>query len=153
MLIAEVGADRVQVGLHQRLDEWVRTRLHRITGRSFGAPSHIAWAHGGMVVRATSLAAVAGRDEIIAFCDDLLDAGSFEDYGPNGLQVPGSAEVTKVATGVTANLELLERAADSGAELVLAHHGLLWGDQASPLSVPMTARLRALLCNDMSLGA
>ncbi|MFL5907413.1 MAG: Nif3-like dinuclear metal center hexameric protein [Solirubrobacterales bacterium] len=101
----------------------------------------------------TSLAAVAARDEIIAFCDELLDAGSFEDYGPNGLQVPGSAEVTRVATGVTANLELLEHAADSGAELVLAHHGLLWGDQASPFSVPMTARLRALLCNDMSLGA
>jgi dinuclear metal center YbgI/SA1388 family protein len=106
-----------------------------------------------MVVRGTSLAAVAGRDEILAFCDDLLDSRSFEDYGPNGLQVPGATEVTKVATGVSANLELLEAAVGAGAQLVLAHHGLLWGDELSALSLPMARRLRALLCNDVSLAA
>jgi dinuclear metal center YbgI/SA1388 family protein len=96
---------------------------------------------------------VAARDEIIGFCDQLLDADSFEDYGPNGLQVPGADEVSKVATGVTANLETLERGVASGAELLLTHHGVLWGDQLSPLSVPMAARLRALLCANASLAA
>ena len=96
---------------------------------------------------------MAKRVEITAFCDDLLDVAAFEDYGPNGLQVPGGAEVSKVATGVSANLELLTRAADSGAELVMTHHGLLWGSEVSPLSVPMAARLRALLCADVSLAA
>jgi dinuclear metal center YbgI/SA1388 family protein len=96
---------------------------------------------------------VASRDELIAFCDDLLDCESFEDYGPNGLQVPGATEVGKVASGVTANLELLEAAVGSGAQLVIAHHGLLWGSEVSPLSVPMAARLRALLCADCSLAA
>jgi dinuclear metal center YbgI/SA1388 family protein len=96
---------------------------------------------------------VADRDEIIAFCDELLESGSFEDFGPNGLQVPGAAEVSKLATGVTANLELLQGAVDWGAELVLAHHGLLWGSEVSPLSVPMAARLRALLCAEASLAA
>jgi dinuclear metal center YbgI/SA1388 family protein len=96
---------------------------------------------------------MAMRDEILAFCDELLDCGSFEDYGPNGLQVPGAADVDRIATGVTANLELLERAVESGAQLVLTHHGLLWGDQVSPLSVPMASRLRALLCADCSLAA
>ncbi len=96
---------------------------------------------------------MAGRDEIIAFCDELLAVDSFEDYGPNGLQVPGSAEVSRVATGVTANLELLETAVRSGAELVLTHHGLLWGSEMSALSVPMAARLRALLCADTSLAS
>ena len=95
----------------------------------------------------------ASRDEILAFCDDLLDVGSFDDYGPNGLQVPGKGEVNRVATGVTANRELLEAAVGSGAELVLTHHGLLWGAEVSPLSVPMAARLRALLCADASLAA
>jgi dinuclear metal center YbgI/SA1388 family protein len=97
--------------------------------------------------------AMPNRDEILSYCDDLLDCGSFDDYGPNGLQVPGRAEVSKVATGVSANLETLERAVDGGAELVMTHHGLLWGDQVSPLSVPMAARLRALLCSDASLAA
>ena len=96
---------------------------------------------------------MAARDEIIAFCDELLEIGSFEDYGPNGLQVPGAAEVSRVASGVTANLELLEAAIGSGAELVLAHHGLLWGSELTPLSVPMASRLRALLCADASLAA
>jgi dinuclear metal center YbgI/SA1388 family protein len=96
---------------------------------------------------------VAALGEILGFCDELLDIGSFEDYGPNGLQVPGASEVTKIATGVSANLELLEAAVDSGAQLVLTHHGLLWGDELAALSVPMARRLRALLCADVSLAA
>jgi dinuclear metal center YbgI/SA1388 family protein len=96
---------------------------------------------------------VAARDEILGYCDDLLDVASFEDYGPNGLQVPGTEDVTRLATGVSANLELLQRAIDSGAELVLTHHGLIWGSEVSPLSAPMAARLRALLCADVSLAA
>jgi dinuclear metal center YbgI/SA1388 family protein len=96
---------------------------------------------------------VPNCDEIIGFCDELLEADSFEDYGPNGLQVPGADEVTKVATGVTANLETLERGIEAGAELLLTHHGLLWGEGLSALSVPMAARLRALLCADASLAA
>jgi dinuclear metal center YbgI/SA1388 family protein len=96
---------------------------------------------------------VTALDEILGYCDGLLDVDAFEDYGPNGLQVPGASEVSKVATGVTANLETLQGAVDSGAQLVLTHHGLLWGSEASPLSVPMAARLRALLCADVSLAA
>src|SRR4029077_4692876 len=82
---------------------------------------------------------MAKRDEITGYCDDLLDSASFDDYGSNGLQVPGRAEVTKGATGVSANLETLERAISGGAELVITHHGLLWGDQLSALSVPMAS--------------
>jgi dinuclear metal center YbgI/SA1388 family protein len=96
---------------------------------------------------------VASLNEIIAFCDELLDSASFDDYGPNGLQVPGAEEVDKLATGVSANLELLETAIESGAQLVLTHHGLLWGSEATLLSTPMAARLRALLCAGVSLVA
>jgi dinuclear metal center YbgI/SA1388 family protein len=55
--------------------------------------------------------------------------------------------------GVSANLETIERGVESGAELVLTHHGVLWGDSASPLSVPLASRLKALLCTDVSLAA
>jgi dinuclear metal center YbgI/SA1388 family protein len=96
---------------------------------------------------------MSDRDEILRYCDDLLDRDSFEDYGPNGIQVPGRTEVSRIATGVSANLETLERAVETGAELVMTHHGLLWGDEVSPLSAPMTARLRTLLCANCSLAA
>jgi dinuclear metal center YbgI/SA1388 family protein len=96
---------------------------------------------------------MADRDEILRYCDHLLDCESFEDYGPNGLQVPGTTEVSRIATGVSANLETLERAVQTGAELVMTHHGLIWGDEISPLSVPLAARLRTLLCANCSLAA
>ena len=96
---------------------------------------------------------MAARDQVIAFCDELLDAGSFEDYGPNGVQVPGAGEVSKIATGVSANLATLDAAVGAGAELVLVHHGLLWGERLEALSPPMAARLRALLAADATLAA
>ncbi len=98
-------------------------------------------------------APVARREEIIDFCDRLLSISDFEDYGPNGLQVPGIDEVTRIATGVTANLELLEAAAAFEAELILVHHGLLWGSEIKPLSVPMASRLRSVLARGANLAA
>jgi dinuclear metal center YbgI/SA1388 family protein len=88
---------------------------------------------------------MASREEIIGFCDELLDAEGWEDYGPNGLQVPGVEEVSKLATGVSAHRELLERAAASGAQLLLVHHGLFWNSQPRALSEQMADRLRIAL--------
>jgi dinuclear metal center YbgI/SA1388 family protein len=96
---------------------------------------------------------VAARDEIIGFCDELLEIDSYEDYGPNGLQVPGDEEVSRVATGVTANAEMLRAAVEGGAELICVHHGLLWGGELEPFSVPMAERLRILLGARASLAA
>src|SRR3954452_15433092 len=99
------------------------------------------------------LAAVAARDEIIAFLDGLLDAGSFDDYGPNGLQVAGAREVDVVVTGVSAHLELFHRAAALRAQMVLCHHGLFWRKQPQALDERRKARLKALFDTDMSLAA
>ena len=96
---------------------------------------------------------MANRDEILDYCAQLLEIEEFDDYGPNGLQVPGAAEVSRVATGVSANVEFLRGAVDFGAELILVHHGLLWGDELEPFSMPMAARLRTVLCDDASLAA
>lgn len=96
---------------------------------------------------------MAARDEIIAFCDELLASDEFEDYGPNGLQVPGPHEVTALASGVTANRELLTRARDAGAELVLVHHGLFFGDAPRGLGEQLAERLRVALCGGLSVAA
>lgn len=96
---------------------------------------------------------MAELDEIIAHLDARLDAAAFADYGPNGLQVPGAERVETVVSGVSASLELFERAAAAGAQLVLCHHGLFWGREPQALTRPAAARLRALLSADMSLAA
>src|SRR4051794_33598524 len=65
------------------------------------SPCSPRWAPPGHVM----LADVAALEAMISHLDDLLEADSFDDYGPNGLQVPGAAEVGLVATGVSAHRE------------------------------------------------
>jgi dinuclear metal center YbgI/SA1388 family protein len=96
---------------------------------------------------------MAERDAIIDFLDDLLDANAFEDYGPNGLQVPGAREVTKVVTAVSAHQELFERAAAAGAQMTLVHHGIFWGQGNGPIDERMKRRLKTLFDADLSLAA
>src|SRR5918992_4221001 len=96
---------------------------------------------------------MASRDEIVAHLDELLEIDSFTDYGPNGLQVPGAAEVSVVVTGVTAQRELFERAAAAGAQLVLCHHGLFWDFHPRALGPAMKERLKLLFDADISLAA
>src|SRR3954463_7249870 len=71
------------------------------------SPSSPRWAPPTRVM----LARMAALEAMISHLDDLLEVGAFEDYGPNGLQVPGAPEVDVVATGVSAHRELFERAA------------------------------------------
>jgi len=96
---------------------------------------------------------VAARDELISFLDELLDAPSFDDYGPNGLQVVGCEEVQRVVTGVSAHRELFERAAEAEADMVLCHHGLFWGSAPMTIDERLKGRLLPLFRADMSLAA
>jgi dinuclear metal center YbgI/SA1388 family protein len=66
--------------------------------------------------------------------------------------VPGAAEVTSVVTGVSAQLELFERAAEAGAQLVLCHHGLFWDFHPRAIGPAMKERLRVLFDADISLA-
>jgi dinuclear metal center YbgI/SA1388 family protein len=96
---------------------------------------------------------MARRDEIVAHLDELLEIHSFTDYGPNGLQVPGADEVSRVVTGVSAQRKLFERAAEAGAELVLCHHGLFWDFHPRAIGPAMKQRLKVLFDADISLAA
>jgi dinuclear metal center YbgI/SA1388 family protein len=96
---------------------------------------------------------MASRDEIIAYAHELLDLDAFPDYGPMGMQVAGACEVNRIACGVSASLELFERAAASGAELLLVHHGLLWDNESRVVDERMGRRLKALLDANLTLAA
>lgn len=92
-------------------------------------------------------------DNIIGYLDDLLSPASFQDYGPNGLQVPGPARVQTVVTGVSAGAALFERAAEHGADLVLVHHGIFWAGAPLALTPSAKRRLQLLFAHDMALAA
>jgi dinuclear metal center YbgI/SA1388 family protein len=91
--------------------------------------------------------------EMVAELDRLLDPDSFADHGPNGLQVEGAAQVTHVATGVSASLELFERAIDVGAQMILTHHGLFWDGDDPRVVGALRDRLGLLLGAEVSLVA
>jgi dinuclear metal center YbgI/SA1388 family protein len=91
--------------------------------------------------------------DILREVDGLLQPERFEDYCPNGLQVPGRDEVTTIASGVSAHLELFELAAAEQADLLLVHHGLFWGSGPGPIDASLKRRLRVLFEADISLAA
>lgn len=94
----------------------------------------------------------AATADIIAFLDELLGVDGFPDLGPNGLQVPGAEQTTTVVTGVSAQRELFERALEHDAQLVLAHHGVLWDFEPRRIGAAQAARLKLLLANDVALA-
>jgi dinuclear metal center YbgI/SA1388 family protein len=96
---------------------------------------------------------MAALTEIVAFADDYLDVGAHPDYGPIGLQVVGAAEVSRIVCGVSSSRELFERAAESGAQLVLVHHGLFWDRDSRVIDAAMRSRLKTLFDHDLSLVA
>ena len=69
------------------------------------------------------------REALVDHLQALLEVDRFKDYGPNGLQVEGRAEVRKIVTGVTASLALIEAAIAEGADAIVVHHGLFWRGQ------------------------
>jgi dinuclear metal center YbgI/SA1388 family protein len=91
--------------------------------------------------------------DILPEIDRLLEPGRFEDYGPNGLQVPGPGEVSTIATGVSAHAELFELAAREHADLLVVHHGLFWGSGPGPIDAALKRRLQILFDADIGLAA
>jgi dinuclear metal center YbgI/SA1388 family protein len=90
---------------------------------------------------------------IVDHLESILDPDAYDDYGPNGLQVPGRETVETVVTGVSANVELFPRAREEGADLVVVHHGLFWAGPPRPLDRAAKRRLQILFDADMSLAA
>jgi dinuclear metal center YbgI/SA1388 family protein len=93
------------------------------------------------------------RDELDGYLGTLLEVDRFKDYGPNGLQVEGKAQVRKLVSGVTASLAMIEAAAAAGADALLVHHGLFWRNQDGRLTGWLKRRVKALMAHDMSLFA
>ncbi len=89
---------------------------------------------------------------LVAWLDTYLEIDAFTDPSLNGLQVEGQPEVNKVAVAVDSSLTTFEQAAEVGADLLVVHHGLFWGE---PLSVTGMhgRRVKYLLEHNLSLYA
>lgn len=84
--------------------------------------------------------------ELVAYLDDYLQVRELPDYPSacNGLQVEGTRPVRLVACAVDACQYTIDSAVTQGADILLVHHGLFWGERA-PLTGSYYRRLSALI--------
>jgi dinuclear metal center YbgI/SA1388 family protein len=90
------------------------------------------------------------RRRIVDYLDTFLNVDGISDNSQNGLQVEGRATVNRVAVAVDACLKTIRRAARMKADMLIVHHGLLWGRNERITGV-MRKRVGALIDNDISL--
>lgn len=90
---------------------------------------------------------------LVRSANDYLLIQSIADYCPNGLQVEGRDQVRRIVTGVTASQALIDAAIACEADAILVHHGYFWKNEDARIIGMKQRRLKALLCNDISLLA
>ena len=90
--------------------------------------------------------------DVVDYIDRYLETSSFSDTSANGLQVEGSRIVKRIGLAVDACLESVLLAAERGCNLLIVHHGLLWGTEIR-ICGHTYRRLRALIQADIALYA
>ncbi len=89
---------------------------------------------------------------IVSYLDSFLTIAEYRDDSLNGLQVENRGEITKIGLAVDACREAIQKATNAGCNLLIVHHGLLWGKQ-QPIIYNYYERVRSLIMADMALYA
>jgi dinuclear metal center YbgI/SA1388 family protein len=93
------------------------------------------------------------RDNLLNYLNTYLKISEFDDYCPNGLQVEGKENIEKIVTGVSASVELFEKAIETGADTIIVHHGIIWKSDTPIYRGGFKKRLKLLLENEINLFA
>ncbi|MDO1509826.1 MULTISPECIES: Nif3-like dinuclear metal center hexameric protein [unclassified Neisseria] len=92
------------------------------------------------------------RQEILDWCDQTLQTDLFKDYAPNGLQVEGRNDVSKIITAVTASRAAIIYAAEQGADMLLVHHGMFWKSEPVTITGWKKERIATLLGHGINMA-
>ena len=92
------------------------------------------------------------REALVTYLDETLRINEIADYGPQGLQIEGRAQIDKIVATVDAHQPCVHAALERDADLLLVHHGVLWGD-ARPLVGSYGQLMRTFIENDLNLYA
>lgn len=95
---------------------------------------------------------MAERKTIVSFLNEYLSIDTIQDASCNGLQVQGVADVARVGLAVDASMSVYQKAADLGCQLLLVHHGIIWGD-IKAITGPVYHHLRFLIEHGINLYA
>ncbi|AFK22603.1 Nif3-like dinuclear metal center hexameric protein [Pyrococcus sp. ST04] len=93
---------------------------------------------------------MVSREEVVSFLDEFLNISSYPDKSSNGLQVEGKEEVKKIAFAVDACLDTITKAKAFGADMLVVHHGIIWGG-VNYVTGLFARRVRELLKAELNL--
>jgi dinuclear metal center YbgI/SA1388 family protein len=91
--------------------------------------------------------------DLIDYFNTLLMPEKVKDFCPNGLQIEGKSDISKVICGVTASQALIDRAIELDADAIFVHHGFFWKGEAANICGMKKKRIAALLKHDINLYA
>ena len=90
---------------------------------------------------------------LIDYLCSYLSCEEYQDYAPNGLQVEGRKEISKICSAVTASLDVINQAIAMKADALFVHHGYFWRGENPVITGIKRQRLSALLTNNLNLYA
>ncbi len=90
--------------------------------------------------------------ELKTSLDNQLQPWLWNDYGPNGLQIEGQKNISKIAFSVSATKESIKKSADWGAQALIVHHGLFWKFHGpKTITGAFAQRVKPLIKNEINL--
>lgn len=93
------------------------------------------------------------RQALVQYLDQYLRISEINDYGPQGLQVETDNEqVNKIALAVDVSPQILQTAAQWGADMLLVHHGIFWRNVEKIIG-PLGERVRLMMKHGLNLYA
>lgn len=95
---------------------------------------------------------ITDRDQIVSWLDTLLNTKAIKDHSCNGLQVQGSDTITRIGFAVDASMQAYEAAIDNDCQMLIVHHGIIWGGIKS-ITGQVYNQIQYLMEGDLNLYA
>jgi dinuclear metal center YbgI/SA1388 family protein len=89
---------------------------------------------------------------LVSHLDEYLKVKEIRDHSCNGLQIQGPAMVKKIALAVDFCAESARKADELSADLMIVHHGLIWGGLKSIRDITYE-RVRFMMTRNLGLYA
>jgi dinuclear metal center YbgI/SA1388 family protein len=87
------------------------------------------------------------------YLQTLLNVASYTDACPNGLQIEGDCDISRIITGVSLSQELIEHAIEKQAQAIIVHHGIFWNKEPLTILGLKKQRIQKLLGHGINLFA
>lgn len=93
-------------------------------------------------------------DKLVKSLNELLEVEAYQDFAFNGLQIDsGKRDIERIAFSVDSGLSVIKKAVASQADLLIVHHGLMWGSNYQPVTGTYGDKVRLLIEQGCSLYA